>query len=468
MRPLARWQVILYASGSLSVALSYQAFATYIQFLYIDRFGLRALAVGVVWSIYGLWNAINDPLAGYLSDRTRTRWGRRIPWIAGLFLPLSATFYLLWTPSAALLAGPENVLLAYFLVIVLAFDLLWTIVVMNWTALFPEMVPGEQERATVSAWRQIFSVVGLMIGVALPPVLAGADWSGRERMALMLAIVTALFFALSLLGSRERPHPAGEPTLPLRAALQTAFQHRDFRAFLGANLALQFVLLMLVAVVPFYTKYVLRLQAPLNMAGMSVDVELQNSLFLGITFLITLPALPLWARLARRWGAWLALRRACLLSALTLSLFFLPRGFFDGLLAASLFGVVLAGLLMLPDLLIAALVDADELATGTRREGLYFGLNGLVIRFAFTFQGLLVGLVLNATGYVSSSAEVLYPAQPAAAIWGIRLLIGGIPAMAALIAYLFLGYYRLHGARLAIVKAAVAERHAGALAPDQA
>jgi glycoside/pentoside/hexuronide:cation symporter, GPH family len=466
MRPLARWQVILYASGSLSVALSYQAFATYIQFLYIDRFGLRALSVGVVWSIYGLWNAINDPLAGYLSDRTRTRWGRRIPWIAGLFLPLSATFYLLWTPSEGLLAGPEDVLLAYFLVIVLAFDLLWTIVVMNWTALFPEMVPGEQERATVSAWRQIFSVVGLMIGVALPPVLAGADWSGRERMALLLATVTALFFALSLLGSRERPRPAGEPTLPLRAALQTAFRHRDFRAFLGANLALQFILLMLVAVVPFYTKYVLRLQAPLNIAGMAIDVELQNSLFLGITFLITLPALPLWAWLSRRWGAWLALRRACLFSALTLSLFFLPRGFYDGLLAASLFGVVLAGLLMLPDLLIAALVDADELATGARREGLYFGLNGLVIRFAFTFQGLLVGLVLNATGYVNSSAEVLYPAQPAAAIWGIRLLIGGVPAVAALIAYLFLGYYRLHGARLAIVKAAVAERHAGTLSPD--
>ena len=94
-----RRHLILYASGSLAVAVSYQAFATYIQFLYIDIFGLRAAWVGLVWSIYGIWNAINDPLAGYWSDKTHTRWGRRIPWIAGLFIPLAVTFYFLRPPT---------------------------------------------------------------------------------------------------------------------------------------------------------------------------------------------------------------------------------------------------------------------------------------------------------------------------------------------------------------------------------
>ena len=89
---LKKRHLILYSSGSLATAVSYQAFATYIQFLYIDTFGLKAAWVGIVWSIYGLWNAVNDPLAGYISDRTHTRWGRRIPWIAGLFIPLSVTF----------------------------------------------------------------------------------------------------------------------------------------------------------------------------------------------------------------------------------------------------------------------------------------------------------------------------------------------------------------------------------------
>lgn len=95
---LPRWQMILYASGSLAVALSYQSFATYIQFVYIDVLGLAARWVGLAWAIYGVWNAINDPLSGYWSDKTQTRWGRRIPWIAGSFLPLGITFYFLWSP----------------------------------------------------------------------------------------------------------------------------------------------------------------------------------------------------------------------------------------------------------------------------------------------------------------------------------------------------------------------------------
>src|SRR5215831_12373302 len=103
---------ILYASGSLGVALSYQAFGTYIQFLYIDILGVKASLFGIGWSLYGIWNALNDPLAGYLSDRTRTRWGRRTPWIAGAFVPLGLFFYLLWVPPSPLLSGGRALLLA--------------------------------------------------------------------------------------------------------------------------------------------------------------------------------------------------------------------------------------------------------------------------------------------------------------------------------------------------------------------
>ena len=122
-RPLRSWHKILYASGSLAVALSYQAFGTYIQFLYIDILGLKAALVGIGWALYGLWNAINDPLAGYWSDRTRTRWGRRIPWIAGLFIPLSLTFYLLWVPPSPLVQADGIPLFIYFMALVLIFDL---------------------------------------------------------------------------------------------------------------------------------------------------------------------------------------------------------------------------------------------------------------------------------------------------------------------------------------------------------
>ncbi|HZD11486.1 MAG TPA: MFS transporter [Candidatus Binatia bacterium] len=425
---MPRWQMILYASGSLSVALSYQAFATFIQFLYIDVFGLRAAAVGLIWSLYGIWNAVNDPLAGYWSDRKRTPWGRRIPWIAALFVPLSVSFYFLWSPPASLLAGPSRNLLVHFLAMVLIFDLLWTLVVMNWTALFPEMVPDERQRTAVSGWRQIFSILGLLVGVTLPPVLAGADWSGRGSVALLLSVVTALFFATSLLGSRERGFVSPQNALPFAAALRATLRNRDFRRFLGANLAIQFIFMMLTATTPFYTKYVLRIQGPLAIPALGVTLD-----------------------------------------AATLLLFFLPRDFYGGLAVVVLFGLGLAGLLMLTDLLIADVVDDDELKTGRRREGMFFGMNGFVVRFAFTVQGVITGAFLELGGYVAPSAGVLYPEQPAAARWGIRTLIGGIPALAALAAFLILRGYTLHGDRLRALQRAIAHLHIeGPVAEEQA
>jgi GPH family glycoside/pentoside/hexuronide:cation symporter len=453
MIQLTRRHLILYASGSLGTALSYQAFSTYIQFLYIDILGLRAAWVGIVWSVYGLWNAVNDPLAGYWSDRTHTRFGRRIPWIATLFIPLSITFYLLWLPFAeGTLTLRDQGLLVYFLVIVLSFDFLWTLVVMNWTALFPEMVPDEKTRATVSGWRQVFSLVGLLVGVALPPILAGEDWSNRGSMAALLAVITAVSFALSLLGSRERPEFQHDESPPFKEALRITLTNRDFRFFLGANLMIQFVFLALASSIPFYAKYALLIQGDWGIGDLRLDAATQNSLLLGMTFIVALPAMAFWTRLARRRGTWWTLRLSCLTGAATLLFFFIPSTFPGGLAVAVAFGLSLAGLLMLTDPLIAAVCDADELQTGARREGVYFGMNGLAIRLAFTIQGLITAAILTTTGYVAPSPGVLYPAQPASAVFGIRLMTAGIPALALLLAYWFLNGYSLRGERLAAVQ----------------
>jgi GPH family glycoside/pentoside/hexuronide:cation symporter len=459
---IPRWQLILYSSGSLATAVSYQAFATYIQFLYIDVYGLRAAWVGIVWSLYGLWNAINDPLVGYLSDRTHTRWGRRIPWIAGAFIPLSISLYLLFVPPAGMAQRPDLSLLFYFMFFVLLFDMLWTIVVMSWTALFPEMVPDEKQRANVSAWRQIFSVIGLLIGVALPPLIAGADWSNVGSVAMMIAVVTAVFFGISLIGSRERPEFAEDEPLPFKESIRATITNRNFLIFLGTNLMIQFVFLAITSTLPFYTKYALHIQTDLLLPflGITLDVATQNSLFLGLAFIVALPAMPGWAALTHRWGAWKTLRACTLSTAVILLGFFLTSSFYTGLLVVILFGASIAGLLMLTDLLIADLVDEDELKTGARREGLYFGMNGFVIRLAFTIQGVITAVVLTATRYVAPTEGILYPVQPPAAVFGFRLMAAGIPALALVLGYFLLGKYSLHGGNLVEMRTAVSHLHA--------
>ncbi len=466
---ITRKHLILYASGSLATAVSYQAFATYVQFLYIDIYGLRAAWVGIVWAIYGVWNAINDPLAGYWSDKTHTRFGRRIPWIAGLFIPLSITFYFLFVPPDGITLSGGVPLLLYFLAFVLIFDLLWSLVVMNWTALFPEMVPDEKMRAEVSAYREVFSLIGLLIGVALPPLIAGEDWGSVSTVALIVAVVTAVSFAISLLGSRERPEFQADEPLSFLDSIRFTLRSRDFLFFLGANLAIQFVMLALTSTIPFYAKYALRIQSATTIAGVALDPGLQNSLLLAGAILMALPGMLLWTVVAKRIGAWRALRICMLTSAAILLLFFLPQGFLSGLGVTALFGLSLAGLLMLTNPLIADMVDQDELHTGARREGLYFGMNGFVIRFAFTIQGLLTAAILTGSGYVAPSENMLYPPQPAAAVWGIRSMIALFPPLALVAGYFLLGRYTLHGPRLDAVQADVSALHQekrDALAPS--
>jgi len=453
---LSNWQKILYSSGALGVALSYLAFGTYIQFLYIDILGVKASLVGIGWSLYGIWNAFNDPIAGFLSDNTNTKWGRRIPWIASAFIPLGLFFYLLWVPPNPLIEGGEVPLFIYFIGIVLVFDTLWTFVAMNWTALFPEMIRDEKERATVSGLRQAFTVVGLLLGVALPPILVGQDWSGRGGMALTFGAITSLTLGLSLLGSRENPKVKQEKQPALLPSLTATFRNRSFRWFVIANLHKEFIVILLQATTPFWAKYVLNIQSPIQLFGTMLTVELQNSLLLGSIFIMTLPGIPFWTWVAKRLGS----RRGWQISQATFALSMLSlyaaNNFNQAIIGTSVIGLSLAGLLVFPDLLIADIIDEDETVTGARREGAYFGINGFLIRFAFTMQGITTAVVLSLSGYIPSVSGVA-AVQPATAIFGIRAIIALVPIAASLVTIAALQMYPLHSAKLKRVRVRVDE-----------
>jgi len=453
---LSNWQKILYSSGALGTSLSYLAFGTYIQFLYIDILGLKASLVGIGWSLYGIWNAFNDPIAGYLSDNTRTKWGRRRPWIASAFIPLGLFFYLLWVPPSPLVEGGEVPLFIYFIGIVLVFDTLWTFVVMNWTALFPEMIRDEKERATVSGLRQAFTVVGLLLGVALPPILVGQDWSGRGGMALAFGAITSLTMGLSLLGSRENPKTQQEKQPAFFPSLIATFRNHSFRWFVVANLHKEFIVILLQATTPFWAKYVLNIQAPIQFFGTMLSVELQNSLLLGSIFIMTLPGIPFWTWVAKRLGSrrgWQISQATFALSMLTI---YAANNFNQAIIGTSVIGLSLAGLLVFPDLLISDIIDEDETITGARREGVYFGINGFLIRFAFTMQGFTTALVLSLSGYIPAVSGV--PSiQPATALFGIRAMIALVPIVASLVTIAALQMYPLHSAKLRSVRVRVEE-----------
>lgn len=441
---MKNWKKIAYAAGSLGTALSYQAFVNQVQFLYVDVIGLSAGLIGTVWLFYGLWNAINDPLMGQLSDNTRTRLGRRIPYIAFASLPMVIFFVLVWVPPVEV---DTWLLVAYFIVVVFAFDTLWTLVVIAWTALFPEMVSNLDERAGISAWRQVFSILGLIFALALTPIII--DNLGWRTMAFAFGAVTLISFWVSLLGSHENPerHEANNK-LSLMEALRASLTNKSFRWFLLANLAKEFIFNILVAMLPFYAKYVLQLQD-----GPVLDAATQQSLLLGVPFILSIPAMAVWAKITQRVGS----RRAWIYATLAfipgLLVVMFSSSFAAGMIGTCLLVLGLPGQLMLSDLLIADVIDEDETIVGYRREGMFFGMNGAIIRLAFSIEGLLFAIVPSLTGYDPSLAV-----QPESAIWGFRFLIAGAPLLAIGVMIFALRHYPLHGERLLAVRSMIDRR----------
>ncbi|HNU93554.1 MAG TPA: MFS transporter [Bacillota bacterium] len=432
----------LYCLGSFTAALLGQAFSSWAQLYYVDVLKLPLVLYGTGMTIYGIWNAINDPLAGQWSDRTRTRWGRRIPFILFGTIPFCAIFVLVWTVPQSVQASTSS-LFAYFLGMAFLFDGLFTVVILNWTALFPEMYPSLGERSSVSATRQALAIVGMIVGMALAPTIR--DLVGWAGMGIIFGALGLAAMFLSLLGSKERPEFSAEQGLPIAEAFKYTFVNRSFLTFVIMNLFVQFTFVLLPATLPFFCKYVL---------GLS---DAQNTLVLAPIFIVALPMVWVWGRVTNRLGP----RRASMLAVAVFAISLAPFAFVNSLatvmIATAFTGVGLAGVLVLVDVLIADVIDEDEINTGARREGAYFGANAFVMRFSVSLEAIAFSVVMGTHGY-----NPLLDVQPASVAPGLRFLMTIVPLVSLAIAMIALYLYPIDGARRAHITATLRGRRGAA------
>jgi len=411
-----------YSFGAVATALSYQAFSTYIIFYYIDVMKLPAQLAALGMVIYGLWNAVNDPIFGFISDHTRSKWGRRIPYIALGAVPFGIAYYFLWVAPFADYTQTTQ-LFYYFVTMICLFDGFYTVTVLNWAALFPEMFPSLAERSEVNAYRQSFGMLGLILGIALPPVIysnLGWHWMGAIFGSLI-----SVSLLIALRGCRENMVFREKKQLALWPALKATFKNRSFLTFVFSNLFVQYTFTLILASIPFFAKYVL-------------DVDpMQTMAIFGAAFLVAIPMLFVWSNLSVRFGA----KRCFMTTILLLMLFLFPlfyvKTFLAALVASAFLGIGLAGFILIVDLLIAEVIDEDEVNTGTRREGMYFGMNAFVTRFAIGLEAFSMGAVFvfyNYNPFVFTQSQEF--------LKGLRLLIAGLPMIALSLAWLIILFYR--------------------------
>jgi GPH family glycoside/pentoside/hexuronide:cation symporter len=425
---------ILYSLSSLGVATPAEAINGIIAFYIVDVMNLPATWFATFWFFYTIYNAFNNPVLGYFSDRTRSRWGRRIPYILFVGLPYAVTFALLFTAPFDGRNNPVGLLL-YFGTAIVVWEGLYTAIATGYYGLLPEMFADYRERTDVAAKMNIFQTIALVLGAALPPLLA--SMLGWTAMATILAVISVIAIYVGLPAMFERKDLQTDTSYPFGASLKATFLNRSYLTAAGAQTMRFFATGLMQMGILFYLKYSLKVDSGLA------------TVILGIAFLVAMLTLYPW----RNWVAnKLDTRRTLMLANGIMILGLIPMGFSPNILftyaTAIIVGIGLGGLVLMGDVIMTEVVDEDEVKTGHQRAGMYFGMIGFLV----TLSGLLVstvfGLVMPAFGY-----DTLLEVQPASVDLGFRLFLTVPTSIGFLLAIFLLWLYPLHGQRLKDVKA---------------
>ncbi len=418
--PRRRVSLAFGASG-FPIQLMGQTFSAFVVYFYVAHLGVAAQWVAAAMIAHGILNAVLNPIVGALSDRIRTPWGRRVPWIGLGIVPLVVAFALIWMPPEL----PAGGLIAWFLIVVAVYDIAFVVVVLNISALFPEIFRTTEERARGNAPRQVFAIVGMVLGTAGAPLLYGSiGWPG---MALALGLVCLAMFVWAFGGGMIEREGAISAEEPMRWTdqLRYTFANRAFVPYVLGSLFVQTAIAVILAAIPFYVRYSLR--AP----------EGEGSILLGAIFVTAIPAIFLWSWVVRRTTPRGALLWSVGVFGVTVLGYLLAGDVLGAALIGVAVGVGVGGLLQLLEVVLSQVIDDDAIRTGRRREGVYFGVNGFVVRGSVVLQAVVAAWVLNASGFDAGLGD----AQPDAVDTGIRIMLAVVPMAFTAVAWVCFFFY---------------------------
>ncbi len=378
---------VVYAIGMLGITIPSQMYTTYATYYYNDKMHLPLYLISFGSMLYTIWDAFDDPLAGYLSDRTRTKVGRRRPWILAA-APLFCLFYILFfSPPASL--GEGAFLAVYFTVFLMLLETMGTVAATNYHSLFPELFRTAKDRTFSNSLRQALQLVGMIIGISLTPMIVSVV--GYPSTAAILSTVGMALLIFSVLGSHEDPNYLVTETPGLRESLKAVLGNRNFWTVSFANFFYQATAGLLLASIPYYVKYALR-QSDTSATYLTAAV-----------FIPAIPAMILWARLINRFGS----LKMWQISLAFLGISVVPMFFVTSMAAAMVFGafmgIGIAGVTANIDLINAKIIDEDAAVSGLRREGIYTSTISFVTRFSGFVRSLIFLLITLLFGFVDST-----------------------------------------------------------------
>ncbi len=437
----------------------------FFQFAFLTSVaGLPANLAGSVLLVAKLWDAISDPLIGWLSDRTKSSIGRRLPWMIVNIVPFCALFFAMWiVPDLSWLQGwfpdmtPEQAqwnLFGYYVVVALLFNTFYTGLILPHSSLTAEFSRDYDERGRITAYRMGFNIFGTIGGLVLAAVIFNVledhprttQYGVLALAVTVVALIAMIWCIVGIWGAakhanterlRRSPDTLRDKvakTSPLKAILS----NRPF---------------LLVCAIYLFSWMAMQFTAQILKLYVESWMQLSAGVFSILALCVQVTAcllIPLWSFIAIRTG-----KKAVFFYGMVFwlvaqtGLFFLQPGQEQLLFVLAVTaGVGISVAYLVPNAMLPDTIEYDEWMTGERREGVYYGCFVFLQKFALAIGTFIVGQVLSAAGYISSGPDVTeLPEQPDSALLALRIAIGPLPAAALVLGMIAAALYPINKVR---------------------
>ncbi|MEM1137301.1 MAG: MFS transporter [Bacteroidota bacterium] len=435
-----------YGAGDFATSMFWKLFSTFLLFFYTDVFGISAAAVGTMFLVTRIWDSVNDPIMGILSDRTSTRWGKFRPYLLFLAIPFSILGVLTFTSPD--LDPTGKIIYAYMTYTLMM--MLYTAVNVPYASLMGVMTSNIGERTSLASWRLIGAFSGGLFVAATANGLVdyfGGDGEGNidyavgyQSAVMVFGVLAVFLFVFTFWQTRERLEPPKEQKNSLKEDFRNLARNAPWWIMLGAAIFNNIFNTLRDGTILYYFKYYIQDQI-LSIFGSSYELSqgAMASAYLSIWIGTNIIGVLLVKPLSAKYGKKQTFMYAILVSSfLSFGFFFLQPHQILAIFILNIFIGISAGI-VLPILwaMYADIADYSEWKNGSRSTGLIFSSSSMSQKFGWTLGGALTGWLLSYLGF-EANVE-----QTETSILGIKLMISVFAGLAGVIAAIFVSLYKL-------------------------
>lgn len=442
----SRANMASFGFGSLSREFLAMAFNTFVFFYYESEVGLNVWYIGIGLTLFAIYNAINDPLVGYLTNRPfkfTKKWGRRFPWILIGGLPMGFSYFLLFSPPKVDPQANPWILFFWLIFATVLYDSFHTVFFVSFQALFPDKFRSAEERRTATGIQISLGVVGVALGSIIPPLFINfGDLGSYMVQAVICFIISLVTMIIAIPGFREDPEiierylntqEQGEKRESFFRQVLDAFKQKSFLSYIFLYLMYQTLVPSMTGSLPYVVRFILKMPA-------SATTVIMAAMLIG-----TLISIPLWVKLAKKTND---NRKVTIISALLMGVFTAPLIFFEAyvpiIIVMFFWGTSLGGFWSMIFPVMGDLIDENVAIYGKREEGTLTGIQQFFGRLGTIIQSMSFTIAHTLTGFVEGANT-----QTPTAIWGIHIHLAVVPMICILIgAFVFWKWCELTPSRV--------------------